>query len=64
MAFPLQGNKTVRTDILPSERRFSGHLRNNIFLSKDYFDRVYLSKSRSDAEKRMSLFSQGASGQV
>jgi hypothetical protein len=37
---------------------------NNIFLSKDNFDRVYLSKSRSASEKRMSLFSQGGDTQV
>jgi hypothetical protein len=64
MAFPLQGNETVRVAILPPESRFSGAAGNNIFLSKDNFDRVYLSKRRSVSEKRMSLFSQGGDTQV
>jgi hypothetical protein len=49
---------------VPAHPLISGAAGNNIFLSKDYFDRVYLSKSGSASEKRMSLFSQGGDRQV
>jgi hypothetical protein len=48
----------------PAHPLISGAAGNNISLSKDYFDRVYLSKSGSASEKRMSLFSQGGDRQV